>query len=321
MSQTPKKYRLLTRSDLDGLICAVLIKYLDIVDEIQLIDHPSQMQTNEIKVSKRDITTNLPYVPGVHLAIDHHLSETLRNRKDLRHVIDPDAPSAARVVYNYYGGRKTFPAFFDEMMTAVDKADSGQFSRDEILNPGGWALLNFLVDQRTGIEDWGEFRISEEQFKLDLIDYCMNMHIQEILEIPDVKERAEVYFTYEKQYKEQLKVRATMVSNIVVLDFRDQPVMYPGNRFIVYALFPESSISILIRQDAGKDQITFSVGKSIINPTSSKNIGKIMLNYGGGGHRAAGACHVAADRADTVYQELIAALSDEPGQQNEKGNS
>ncbi|MFP4226725.1 MAG: exopolyphosphatase [Desulfobacterales bacterium] len=315
MSQTSKKYRLLTRSDLDGLICAVLIKYLDIVDEIQLIDHPSQMQANEINVTERDITTNLPYVPGVHLAIDHHVSETLRNRKDPRHVIDPDAPSAARVVYNYYGGSKTFPPFFDEMMTAVDKADSGQFTRDEILHPDGWPLLNFLVDQRTGIEDWGKFRISEQQFKLDLIDYCMEMRIQEILEVPDVKERTEIYFTYEKQYKEQLKARASMVSNIVVLDFRDQPLMYPGNRFIVYALFPDANISLLIRRDTDKDQITFSVGKSIINPTSQKNIGEIMLAYGGGGHRAAGACHVVLEQADAVYQELIAALTDEPGQQ------
>ena len=313
MNQTKKKYRLLTRGDLDGLICAVLVKYLDIVDDIQLIDHPSQMQAHEIEVTDRDITTNLPYVPGVHLAIDHHLSETLRNRKDPQHVINPDAPSAARVVYNYYGGRKTFPAFFDEMMTAVDKADSGQFSREEILNPEGWPLLNFLVDQRTGIEAWGEFRISEEQFKLDLIDYCMKMRIHEILEVPDVKERTEVYFTYEKQYKEQLKARATMVANIVVLDFRDQPAIYPGNRFIVYALFPECNISVLIRRDTDKDQMTFSVGKSIINPTSTKNIGKIMLHYGGGGHRAAGACHVPPEQADTVYRELIAALTDEPG--------
>jgi len=319
MSQTSKKYRLLTRSDLDGLISAALIKYLDIVDEIQLIDHPSQMQANEINVTDRDITTNLPYVPGVHLAIDHHVSETLRNRKDPRHVIDPDAPSAARVVYNYYGGSKTFPPFFDEMMTAVDKADSGQFTRDEILHPDGWPLLNFLVDQRTGIEDWGKFRISEQQFKLDLIDYCMEMRIQEILEVPDLKERTEIYFTYEKHYKEQLKARASMVSNIVVLDFRDQPLMYPGNRFIVYALFPDANISVLIRRDTDKDQITFSVGKSIINPTSQKNIGEIMLGYGGGGHRAAGACHVVLEQADAVYQELIAALADEPGQPTEKG--
>ncbi len=309
MSPT-RKYRLLTRSDLDGLICAALIKYMGIIDEIKLIDHPSQMQAREIEVTDRDITTNLPYVSGVNLAIDHHLSETLRNKKNPRHIIDPEAPSAARVVYNYYGGRKTFPAFFDEMMAAVDKADSGQFTRDEILYPKAWPLLNFLVDQRTGIEGWGEFRIPEEQFKLDLIDYCMKMKIHEILAVPDVKERIDTYFAYEKQYKEQLENRATTVSNIVVLDFRDQPMIYPGNRFIIYALYPECNVSVLIRRDTENDRTTFSVGKSIINPTSAVNIGEIMLQYGGGGHRAAGACYVENDRADSVYQELISALSD-----------
>lgn len=308
------KYRLLTRGDLDGLICAVLIKYMGIVDEIMLVDHPSQMQARDIPVTERDITTNLPYVPGVHLAIDHHLSETLRNEKNPRHVIDPEAPSAARVVYNYYGGRRTFPAFFDEMMTAVDKADSGQFTKDEILYPTDWPLLNFLVDQRTGIESWGSFKISEEQFKLNLIDYCLKMKIQDILAVPDVKERVDVYFKYEAQYKEQLKASATIVSNIVVLDFRDQPVIYPGNRFIVYALFPECNVSVLIRRDPDNDRINFSVGKSIINDTSTANIGEIMLYYGGGGHRAAGACPVEKEQADTVYRELLAALSDEPNQ-------
>lgn len=302
------KYRLLTRSDLDGLICAVLIKYLDLVDEILLVDHPGQMQAREIAVTNRDITTNLPYVPGVHLAIDHHFSEAVRNEKNPRHIIDSEAPSAARVVYDYYGGKEKFPAFFDEMMAAVDKADSGQFSRDEILHPDGWPLLNFLVDQRTGIEQWGTFRITEEQFKLDLIDYCMQLPIQEILKIADVKERVDVYFTYERQYKAQIEAAATVVDNIVVLDFRDQEQIYPGNRFIVYALFPDCNVSILIRRDSDNNRFTFSVGKSIINQTSAVNIGEVMLGYGGGGHRAAGACQVEPGRVEQTYQELIRAF-------------
>ncbi len=306
----PSKQRLLTRSDLDGLICGVLIKYLGIIDEIKLIDHPSQMQAREIEVTESDITANLPYVPGVGLAIDHHFSETLRNRKDPRHILDPDAPSAARVVYNYYGGNRTFPHFFDEMMAAVDKADSGQFTKDEILYPDGWPLLNFLVDQRTGIENWENFRVPEKKFKLDLIEYCMRMKIRDILEIPDVKERAEVYFAYEKKHKEQIKSAAQKMSNVLVLDFRDQPLKYPGNRFIVYALYPECNVSILIRRDDENSRITFSVGKSIINRTCSASIGEIMLKYGGGGHRAAGACHVEEDKADRVYRELIEELAE-----------
>lgn len=310
------KYRLLTRSDLDGLICAVLLKYLDLIEEIQLVDHPSQMQTREIPVSKKDITANLPYVPGVYLAIDHHVSEMLRNKTAPEHIIDPEAPSAARVVYNYFGGKEKFPDFYDEMMTAVDRADSGQFSRDEILHPDGWPLLNFLVDQRTGIENWGTFRISEETFKLELIDACMRMKIQDILDLPDVRERIAVYFAYEKEYKKQLQASASIIGPILVLDFRDQPLIYPGNRFIVYALYPECNISVLIRRDSDDEaKVTFSVGKSIINPTATVNIGELMLRYGGGGHRAAGACHVPGDQAERVYQELIAALEASNNQQ------
>lgn len=306
--ETPQKYRLLTRSDLDGLICAVLLKYLDIVDTIELIDSPSVMQAGEITVGSGDMIANLPYVPGAGLAFDHHVSETLRSRHNPGHVIDPDAPSAARVIYDYYGGKSRFPAFFDDIMVAVDKADSGQFSRQEILHPNGWALLNFLVDKRTGIEEWGEFSIDEQQFKRNLIDWILQMPINEVMALPDVQQRATVYFAYEDRYKQQLMDRARVCSNIVVIDCRDQPVLYPGNRFVVYALYPQCNISVQIRHEKENNQVTFSVGKSIINPTSQANIGKLMLEYGGGGHRAAGACHVSPGEDDRVLSEILERL-------------
>ncbi len=131
---TDQKFRLVTRSDFDGLICAVLLKELDLIDDIKFV-HPKDMQDGAIAINDRDITTNLPYVQGAHLVFDHHLSETIRNEKAANHIIDPDAPSAARVVYNYYGGKDRFPAHWDEMMAAVDKGDSAQFSREELLNP------------------------------------------------------------------------------------------------------------------------------------------------------------------------------------------
>ncbi|MBS3808711.1 MAG: exopolyphosphatase [Desulfobacterales bacterium] len=305
-----KKYRLLTRSDLDGLICAVLMRHLDMVEQIVLIDHPSTMQEGLVKVSETDIITNLPYVDGAHLAFDHHLSETLRNRKNPAHIIDPDAPSAARVIYEYYGGKTRFPEFFDDIMEAVDKADSGSFSRREILNPTGWTLLNFLVDKRTGIEEWGKFAISEKQFKLNLIDWIGKMPVDEILQFPDVAQRAEVYFQYEKKYKKQLETSAVVNRNIIILDCRSVQQVYPGNRFIVYALYPQCNVSIQIKQEPEEGKITFSVGKSIINTTSDANIGQLMLQYGGGGHRAAGACHVPVGQAGKVLAEIIEALSD-----------
>lgn len=306
------KYRLLTRGDLDGLICAVLMKHLDIVDEIVLVDHPTDMQSGKVAVGDGDISTNLPYVPGVHLAIDHHFSESIRHEKTDRHVIDPDAPSAARVVYNYYGGKSRFPALFDDMMAGVDKADSGDFTREEILYPDRWALLNFLVDQRTGIEDCGKFRIPEERFKRDIIDYCGKMTIDEILLAPDVKERADVYFAYESRYKELVSQAARVYGNIVVQDMRDRENKYPGNRFIIYALYPECNVSILLRREKekGEDITVFSVGKSIINRSSNVNVGEIMLSLGGGGHRAAGACHRDSRDADAVFAKLLEALGD-----------
>jgi hypothetical protein len=306
------KYRLLTRSDLDGLICAVLLKYLGMVDEIKLIDNPGQMQEGVIKISSSDITTNLPFVPGVHLAIDHHVSESIRNQENPKHIIDPNAPSAARVVFNYFGGQSQFPDFFKDMMKAVDKADSGQFSQEEILHPERWVLLNFLVDQRTNLEAWGNFRISGDQFKLELIDSCGRLTIDKILSISDVKERADIYFQYEDAFKNLLNNSATVVHNVVILDFRGQKTLYPGNRFIVYALFPYCNVSILIRSDNQKNKTIFSVGKSILNKTSNVNIGELMLLHGGGGHRAAGACHVENHMADQVFETLLQKLTDKP---------
>jgi nanoRNase/pAp phosphatase (c-di-AMP/oligoRNAs hydrolase) len=305
------KYRLLTRGDLDGLVCAVLMKHLDIVDEIKFVEHPSDMQLGNVKVSERDISTNLPYVEGVHLAIDHHFSEAKRNKQNDRHVIDPNAPSAARVVYNYYGGKEKFPDLFDDMMQWVDIADSGQFSIDDILFPKRWALLNFLLDQRSSVDKWGNFKITEEQLKFDLIDYCGKMTIDEIIELPDVKERSEVYFKYEEKYKQQLEKYATIHDNIVVLDLRQEETRYPGNRFLVYALYPQCNVSVLVRFDKESGKTIFSVGKSIINLTSNVNIGDIMLSHGGGGHRAAGACHKDdPDEAEHVFKEILKALSD-----------
>ncbi len=305
----PTRYRLLTRSDLDGLICAVLLKHLDMVGDIKLIDNPGILQENKFQIRDSDIITNLPFVPGVHLAIDHHVSESIRNQHNPRHIIDPNAPSAARVVYHYFGGSPKFPHFFQEMMDAVDKADSGQFTHDEILHPQRWVLLNFLVDKRTHIEPWGKFRISEDQFKLDLIEYCGKMTIDPILEISDVQERARVYFQYEAAYQEQLKATASVHENVVILDFRQLKTIYPGNRFLVYALFPQCNVSILIRPDSENRKTIFSVGKSILNKTSPVNIGEIMLAYGGGGHRSAGACHVNEDESDRVFEELLQKLT------------
>ena len=162
-------YRLVTRSDFDGLVCAAILKELDLIDDILFV-HPKDMQDGSIAITDRDITTNLPYVKEAHLAFDHHLSETLRNEKAANHIIDPAAPSAARVVYDYYGGAETLPNISAELMLAVDKGDSANFSKAEILDPKGWDLMNFLMDARTGLGRFRDFRVSNYQLMMMLID-------------------------------------------------------------------------------------------------------------------------------------------------------
>jgi nanoRNase/pAp phosphatase (c-di-AMP/oligoRNAs hydrolase) len=300
-----QKFRLVTRSDFDGLVCAVLLKELSILDDIKFV-HPKDMQDGKIEVTDRDITTNLPYVPGVHIAFDHHLSETIRvTGQHANHIIDPDAPSAARVVYNYYGGSKRFSKVSVEIMAAVDKADSAQYDLEEVLHPTGWALLNFLVDARTGLGRFKEFRISNYNLMMELIDYCRTHTIDEIMELPDVKERVDIYFEHNEKFKEQVKRCATVYKNLVVLDLQEEEIIYSGNRFLIYALFPECNISIHKMWGLHKQNTVFTVGKSIFSRTSKTNIGEFMLQYGGGGHANAGTCQVENERAKAVLQELI----------------
>lgn len=309
MSAAIKKYRLVTRSDFDGLVCAVLLKHLDMINEIKFI-HPKDMQDGKIELSERDVTANLPYVPGVYLAFDHHLSETIRNTGEHpNHVIYPEAPSAARVVYDYYGGKKAFPVSWDEMMAAVDKGDSAQFNRDEILHPQKWDLLNFLVDARTGLGRFHEFRISNYNLMMDLIGYCKNHTIDQIMQLPDVKERVDLYFEHTEKFKDQIKRCATVHKNLVVLDLRNEETIYVGNRFMIYALYPDTNISIHVLWGLKNQNTVFAIGKSIINRRSRTNIDELMLQYGGGGHENAGTCQVDNDKANDVLEILVAKIN------------
>ncbi|NLZ13436.1 MAG: exopolyphosphatase [Thermotogaceae bacterium] len=304
-NNSPKKYRLVTRSDFDGLVCAILLRELNMIEDILFV-HPKDMQDGKIPVTDSDITTNLPFVEGVFLAFDHHLSEVARvGGKKPNHIIDPNAPSAARVVYNYYGGKDTFQAIPDDMMRAVDKGDSAQFSKEDILNPTGWDLMNFLMDARTGLGRFRNFRISNYQLMMDLIGYCKNHPISQILELPDVKERVDFYFAEEKPFREQISRCAKVYRNLVVLDLREEETIHAGNRFMVYALFSECNISIHQMWGLKKQNTVFAVGKSILNRTSKTNIGALMLKYGGGGHANAGTCQVPHEESERVLKELI----------------
>jgi nanoRNase/pAp phosphatase (c-di-AMP/oligoRNAs hydrolase) len=303
-----RKFRLVTRSDFDGLVCAVLLEHLGMINEILFV-HPKDMQDGKIAITDNDITTNLPYVDGVHLAFDHHESETIRNvAGNPKHIIIPDAPSAARVVYEHYGAHNAFPREWDGMMDAVDKADSAQFTKLEILNPTGWVLLNFLMDSRTGLWRFREFRISNYQLMMDLIKYCRNHTIEQIMELPDVKERIDLYYEHEDKFIDQITRCAKVHGNLVVLDLRNEETIYAGNRFMIYAMYPDTNISIHVLWGVQKQNTVFATGKSILNRSSKTDVGELMLKYGGGGHNAAGTCQVANDQADTALRELVSKI-------------
>ena len=298
-------FRLITRSDFDGLVCAVLLEELDLINDILFV-HPNQMQEGEIDVSETDISTNLPYTPGIFAAFDHHLSEITRLGKHYEnHIIDPLAPSAARVVYNYFGGKKRFPDISEAMMDAVDKGDAAQFEKEEVIDAQGWPLLNFIMDSRTGLGRYRGFRVPNYELMMSLIDYCRRYDIDQILEHPDVKERVDLYREHEGPAKEQIQRCTTVHGNLAVIDYREEDTIYVVNRFMVYALFPECNISMHILWGRGEQNTVFAVGKSIFNRTSNTNIGDLMLTYGGGGHRNAGTCQSDNMLADVVRDALI----------------
>jgi nanoRNase/pAp phosphatase (c-di-AMP/oligoRNAs hydrolase) len=308
VSDDKKKYRLVTRSDFDGLVCAVLFKELGMIDDIKFV-HPKDMQDGVIDVTSDDITTNLPYVEGAHLAFDHHLSETIRlDQIPDNYITNPDAPSAARVVYEHFGGAEAFPNVSVDMMEAVDKGDSAQLSEEEILKPTGWVLLNYLMDARTGLGRFRHFRISNYQLMMELIDMCRSQDIEDILYNPDVRERVVEYMEQAEPFKEQLKRCAKVDGNVVVLDLREEETIHVGNRFMIYALFPEVNVSVHVIWGLRQQNTVFAIGKSITNRSSKSNIGALCLEYGGGGHENAGTMQVENDDVVTRLEEVVARL-------------
>jgi len=308
-TQVAERYRLVTRSDFDGLVCAALLKELGILEDILFV-HPKDMQDGKVELTDHDITTNLPYVPGVHLSFDHHDSEVVRvEDSPENHVIVAGAKSAARVVYDHFGGADTFKLVGEDIMSAVDKADAADFTREDILEPHGWDYISFLMDPRTGLGRFRDFRISNYQLMMQLIDDITTKSIEEILETPDVAERVELYREHADAAIDQLGRCATQHGNAVVLDLRDEDPIYATNRFTIYALFPECNISVHVLWGLKQQNTVFAVGKSILDRSSKTDVGELMLQYGGGGHSAAGTCQVANEDAKRVQAELLRKLN------------
>ncbi len=304
-----RTYRLVTRSDFDGLVCAALLNELGLVHDILFV-HPKDVQDGKVELTAEDITTNLPYRSEVALSFDHHASEAQRVREQVgNRVMVSDAASAARVVYDYFGGAVTFPRVNDEMMVAVDRADAADLTVEDILDPKGWILLSFLMDPRTGLGRFRQFRISNYQLMMQLIYSCLDVSIDDILASPDIVERIELYTEHAAAAKEQIRRCASVQGTTVVLDLRDEEIIHPTNRFFIYALFPQCQVSIHVLWGLKQQNTVFAVGRSIVDRSSDFNIGALMLGYGGGGHEAAGTCQIENDRAEVVLAELVRAIN------------
>lgn len=302
--------RLVTRSDFDGLACAVLLEEIGLIDEY-LFAHPKDVQDGIIKITNNDVLANVPYVPGCGLWFDHHTSEN--QRLDIGSLqfkgAYQDAPSCARVIYDYFDGADKFRKFDESgLMWAVDKADSADFTPLEILNPAGWVLLSFVMDARTGLGRFRDYRISNLELMRDMIKYCRTMTVDQILSVPDVAERVQRYFKQEGPYEDMLKASSRVDGNVLIIDLRPHEEILSGNRFIEYALYPEQNVSIRALWGKGMKNVVFTVGHSIVNRTCRTDVGELMFKYGGGGHKKVGTCQVDHDRAEQAFKELVETL-------------
>lgn len=305
--------RLMTRSDFDGLACAVLLVEAGIVDDYEFI-HPKDMQDGLVAVSSNDVLANVPYVSGCGLWFDHHSSE-----KERLEILGEDGfvgasqivPSCARVIYDYYDGAEKFAKFdANGMMAAVDKCDSGQLTLPEILEPAGWVLLSFVMDPRTGLGYHKDYRISNYALMKDLIQYCRTMPAEHILQLPDVQERITRYQAQEEEYEQMMRQNAYADGNVLVIDLMDVPEIKVGNRFKEYAMFPDQNISLRIFWGQRKERVVFTCGHSILNRTSQTNVGQLMLEYDGGGHTRVGTCQVPVENWREVRDELLAKMKE-----------
>ena len=300
--------RLVTRSDFDGSVCTAILEELGLVDDIFYV-HPKDMQDNKIEVNENDILANVPFVEGCGLWFDHHSSERARLKLDGKFKgASKNSPSAAQVVYDYYKKFKGYAARlkkFEPLIEIAGKADSAKFTQKDILQPKGWSMLAFIADPRTGLGYKHSFTVSNFELMKRLPGLLRTKSIEEILNLPDFQERVKLYHEENVKYEQLITKAAIIKGNAIVIDLRDCEPIPAGNRFLEYVLYPEQNISLRIVDGKKKEFAMISVGHSIINRTSTIDVGVLVLKYGGGGHKRVGTCQVSYENVDQVVDEIL----------------
>ncbi len=309
--------RLLTRSDFDGLCCGAMLKSLGVIDTWTFV-HPKDMQDRSVEVTPQDVLANVPYVPGCGMWFDHHSTEISRMGEERAFLGESRlAPSAARVIYDYYGGeRRPELKLFGEFVTGVDKVDSGQLSIEEIQNPQGWVLLGFIMDPRTGLGRFRDFTITNYDLMLKLMDLCSQMDIEEILALPDIRERVKLYREQAECFKEMVKKHTKIKENVIFTDLRGESTIFAGNRFMLYSMYPEQNVSVWVVDGRGKVNCPIAVGYNVLNRTCVSDVGELMYRHGGGGHRMVGTCQADYDAAEEVIEDIIKTLIEDDKNKN-----
>jgi nanoRNase/pAp phosphatase (c-di-AMP/oligoRNAs hydrolase) len=281
--------------------------YLGIIDDWKFV-HPKDVQDGLVAATEKDIVANIPYIKGCKIWFDHHSSEIerIKGAVQVEGIVRPER-SCARLVYEYYGGREKLGRF-DTMIDFVDKVDSADLSREEILNPQGWVLLGFIMDPRTGLGRFRDFTISNYDLMKKLAKACVEKDIEELLTLPDVKERLDVYFEQARLFKDMVLKYTRIEGKVLITDLRGVDTIYAGNRFLIYTLFPDQNVSLWIVDGKNKTNCVITAGYSILNPTATVDLGELLLKYGGGGHRQVGTCQAAYADADRLIGELAAQI-------------
>ena len=289
--------RLVTRGDLDGLACALIISQKEKLDDLVLV-HPQQITDKEVEITSNDILANLPYHPACGRWFDHHLlTESNEKPPETFDGLYRVAPSAAELVWEYYGRDEQY----NELVQETNRFDSAQLTESDVLQPKDYVLLGFTVDPRTGLGN-------DDAFFFQCLEWLQEKPIREVLVEPVVRERIIRMFDQNEKFCWTLVQYSRLSGNVVFTDFRrvsDSPV---GNRFLIYTLFPEANVSVRAQWGPGKKNVMVNVGHSIFNRTCQTSVGELMSDYGGGGHRGAGSTPLPIMEADLKILEIIETL-------------